>query len=64
MNGNIYAQYNLGICYYEGNGVSKNTQEAIKWIEKSARMGNQDAMSWLESKKGSLKSGDVVFPVF
>lgn len=64
MNGNIYAQYNLGICYYEGNGVSKNTQEAIKWIEKSARKGNQDAMSWLESKKGSLKSGDVVFPVF
>ena len=64
MNGNIYAQYNLGICYYEGNGVSKNTQEAIKWIEKSARNGNQDAMSWLESKKGSLKSGDVVFPVF
>ncbi len=41
--GNINAQYNLGIMYYEGIGVRQNYSEAIKWYEKAAKQG--DAVS-------------------
>ena len=30
------AQYNMGICYGEGQGVAKNEVEAMKWYRKAA----------------------------
>ena len=37
--GNADAQYNLGACYYNGQGVTKDYTEAVKWIRKAAEQG-------------------------
>lgn len=37
------AQYLLGRQYYWGQGVSQDSQEALKWFRKSAEQGNADA---------------------
>lgn len=36
-------QYTLGECYYWGNGVLENREEAVKWYEKAAENYNADA---------------------
>ena len=41
--GPIKAQNNLGACFFNGEGVSKNLQEALNWFEKAAKAGNQKA---------------------
>ena len=41
--GNTSAQYNLGICYGEGNGVAQDYVEAVNWFRKSAERGNAAA---------------------
>lgn len=41
--GDIDAQYKLGNCYYNGNGVSEDKAEAVKWYRKAAEQGNVDA---------------------
>jgi TPR repeat protein len=33
VEGNVEAQYQLGCCYAEGLGVTKDTNEATKWLE-------------------------------
>ena len=40
--GHDYAQFNLGCCYCNGEGVSQNYEEAVKWFRKAAEQG-QDA---------------------
>ncbi len=37
--GNVIAQYNLGIMYAHGLGVSQDYHEAIKWYDLSAKQG-------------------------
>ncbi|MCH5174897.1 MAG: sel1 repeat family protein [Prevotellaceae bacterium] len=37
--GNAEAQYKLGRCYYNGEGVTPNYTEAAKWIQKAADQG-------------------------
>jgi hypothetical protein len=37
--GDVRAQTNLGISYYNGRGVEKNYSEAVKWYRKSAEQG-------------------------
>jgi hypothetical protein len=37
------AQYNLGLMYYQGNGVSKDTAKAISWWRKAADQGDGEA---------------------
>ena len=41
--GDIYAGYNLGICYENGNGVKRNVPEAVKWFTKAAEKGHPRA---------------------
>ena len=41
--GNADAQCWLGVCYYNGYGVTKSYTEAVKWIHKAAEQGNADA---------------------
>ena len=38
-NGDAEAQYELGLGYMMGQGVSKNPKEAVKWFRKSAEQG-------------------------
>lgn len=39
VKGNVEAQFNLAICYYEGTGVDKNYTEAYAWMLKAAQQG-------------------------
>ena len=41
--GYAQAQYSLGVRYKYGEGVPKNSQEALKWIKKSAEQGYAEA---------------------
>ena len=38
--GDALAQYNLGNCYFDGDGVEQDDEEAVKWYRKSAEQGN------------------------
>ena len=37
------AQFSLGDCYPEGEGVTQNMTEAVKWFRKAAEQGLADA---------------------
>jgi TPR repeat protein len=41
------AQYELGILYFNGIGVSQDRREARRWLEESAAQGNPQARSAL-----------------
>ena len=41
--GNAGAQCDLGVCYYNGDGVRKDMTEAVKWYRKAAEQGNASA---------------------
>jgi len=41
--GEADAQFNLGCCYYNGEGVAKDDAEAVKWYCKAAEQGNAAA---------------------
>lgn len=43
--------YNLGICYYYGYGVAKNTTKAKYWMEKSLEQKYPAAASFLKRSK-------------
>ena len=43
--GNATAMFNLGACYYYGEDVEKNYEEAVKWYTKAAEKGNAWAMN-------------------
>ena len=45
--GNAEAQFNLGVAYYYGIGVSRDYAEAARWFSRSAWQGNSDAQGWL-----------------
>ena len=41
--GNAEAEYELGDCYENGNGVIEDHEEAVKWYQKAADQGNAEA---------------------
>ena len=41
--GDALGMYNLGVCYYNGTGVTKDEAEAVKWWRKAADLGNAEA---------------------
>ncbi len=43
--GHANAQYNLGLKYYNGQGVNKDYAEAVKWYRKAAEQGHAVAQS-------------------
>ena len=47
--GNSQAAHNLSIMYHNGDGVSQNTAELIKWLEKASDAKNPYAMTQLGS---------------
>ena len=42
---NSEAQYYIGMMYYDGTGVEKNIDKAVKWWTKARRSGHVDAAS-------------------
>ena len=43
--GDVNAQYNLGIMYDNGRGVKQDDFEAVKWFRKAAELGHANAQS-------------------
>jgi uncharacterized protein len=41
--GDAEAQFNLGRMYYNGEGVSQDDAEAVKWYRKAADQGHTEA---------------------
>jgi TPR repeat protein len=41
--GNVDAQYNLGIMYYHGEGAARNHDEALRWFHLAAEQDDADA---------------------
>lgn len=41
--GDAEAQYNLGVAYYNGEGVEQSHSKAVYWYQKSAEQGDADA---------------------
>lgn len=39
----MVAQHNLGNCYYKGDGVEQNYEEAVKWYRNAAKQGDSYA---------------------
>jgi TPR repeat protein len=59
--GDVDAQYNLGMAYLDAKGVPKNETEALKWFLKAAKKGHVQAQSklgYLYSRRGlTVESG-------
>jgi TPR repeat protein len=47
--GDAEAQYNLGFCYGNGEGVEKSFTEAVKWYKKAAEQGHEEAIEVLKT---------------
>ena len=47
------AQGNLGICYHNGQGVTKDYVEAYKWLSLASAQGNENAKAL---RSGSLST--------
>jgi len=43
--GNVFAQFNMGLMYDIGQGVPQDYKEAVKWYRKSAEQGHVAAQS-------------------
>ena len=42
--GILGAMTNLALCYWGGNGVRKNVEKCVEWLEKAAKQGNPTAL--------------------
>ena len=42
--GDVVSQYNLGYCYSNGKGVSKDMGKALKWYNMAVAQGDKDAI--------------------
>ena len=45
--GDRFAQYSLGCLYYNGTGVDKDYDEAVKWWQKAAEQGDVGSQLWV-----------------
>lgn len=46
-NGHAWAQFDLGCCYLDGNGVPKDDKEAFKWFQRAANQLDRYAQNFL-----------------
>ena len=49
--GNMLAQYNMGVLYKDGIGVEPNMEEAFRWFHLSAAQGYEQAIEFLNRYK-------------
>lgn len=45
--GDVEAQFQLGLAYYNGDGINKNYRKAYHWFQKAIEQGNGDAQNYL-----------------
>ena len=41
--GEAHAQFMLGMCYFNGVGITQDKTEAVKWLQKAAKQGHEGA---------------------
>ena len=41
--GEAHAQFMLGMCYFNGVGITQDKTEAVKWLQKAAKQGHEKA---------------------
>ena len=58
--GYISAQYNIGLCYFYGNGIKKDVVKAKEWLEKAASQGYEDAKKFLKENNFGEKKNQKV----
>ena len=46
--GNVEAQYQLGLAYYNGDGIKQNNNKAYYWFQKAIEQGCVEAKSWVD----------------
>jgi hypothetical protein len=51
--GDVDAEYGIGLLYANGWGVPSDIGEAAQWMQKSAEAGNAEAKDWLRGHGGS-----------
>ena len=49
--GDVVAQYNLGVAYYNGEGVEQSYSEAVYWLQKACENGVEEACEFLNKIK-------------
>lgn len=47
--GDAEVQFQLGLAYYNGDGINKNYSKAYYWFLKSVEQGNNDAQNYLRN---------------
>ena len=57
--GDAYAQYNLGVMYYIGDGVPQDYAEAHMWFNISAANGATDAATNRDKVAAKLLPADI-----
>ena len=61
--GDAYAQYNLGVMYDNGQGVTQDYKTAVKWFRRAAEQGNsfgQNALgNMYDAGRGVPKHNDL-----
>ncbi len=62
ISGNDEAQFNLGLCYHDGLGVTKSYCEAYSWFLQSAKQGNHKAEYYLAMCYENGKGTDIDRP--
>lgn len=55
--GDVQAQFFLGLIYHSGDGVTQDYQAAVEWYRKAAEQGHADAQEYLG---GMYQSGEGV----
>jgi uncharacterized protein len=51
--GDVDAEYGIGLLYANGWGVPSDVGEAAQWMQKSAGAGSSDARDWLKEHAGA-----------
>jgi TPR repeat protein len=49
--GNVLAQYNLGLMYFNSDNVTQSYVKAAKWFRKAAEQGEEQAIKMLKQLK-------------
>ena len=56
MSGDAESQYQLALCYRNGEGVEQSNEEAVKWYRKAAEQGDSDAQEALTELEYNKKN--------
>ena len=50
--------YDLGYCYYNGDGIARNEELALKYVKLAAQKGSPGAIAFLKESASSGSNGD------